>query len=209
MTVSRQYMAAVALLISAIGLLGMLGHEIIPSKAPFTQFPMAIESWQGQEIRLPQDVLDVLKADDVLLRAYRRPDGTLLWLYAGYYQSQRAGATYHSPLNCLPGGGWSILSREEVPVTVGGRTMRINRVLIAKGLDKQLVLYWYQDRGRIIPNEYRAKAYLIWDAMTRNRTDGALVRVSLPVSGSTDMAFRTAVDFLDRAYPSLLNVLPG
>ena len=111
--------------------------------------------------------------------------GPAISLYVGYYGSQRQGDTVHSPLNCLPGAGW-------VPTAVGRRTLlvadsghtrsiEVNRVLIQKGLDRQLVLYWYQGHGRVIASEYWGKAYLVVDAIRMNRTDGALVRVMVPL----------------------------
>ena len=77
-----------------------------------------------------------------------------LWLYVGYYQSQRTGSTYHSPKNCLPGSGWQFVESDHVSVPVSnGQSILINKVLIQKGLDKQVILYWYQDRGRVIASE--------------------------------------------------------
>ena len=135
--------------------------------------------------------------------------GAEIWLYVGYYGSQRTGATYHSPKNCLPGGGWVFLSSEPVTGVIPGRpTAAINRVVIEKGFDRQLILYWYQDRGRIVASEYAAKGYLILDATTRNRTDGALVRVSTSIVGSEDEAFRHAAAFVEQAYPALVAHLP-
>ncbi|WP_447977155.1 exosortase C-terminal domain/associated protein EpsI [Candidatus Nitrospira bockiana] len=196
-------------------LLGMLllsrqynREEAVPVRQPFDHFPAVIGAWTGEDMGLPQEVRDVLQADDFMMRVYRNPAGEEVSLFVGYYRSQRTGATYHSPLNCLPGGGWAILSREEWPVTVGSRPLRVNRVVIQKGLDRQVVLYWYQDRGRVVTSEYRAKAYLVWDAMRRNRTDGALVRVSLPLIGSAEAADRTAVQFLQQVVPLFPAFLP-
>jgi EpsI family protein len=209
--------------------------------------------WHGRGLDLEQDVLGVLRVDDYMMRIYvpagderenKKAKGTSedgvapypsrltphvpVWLYVGYYQSQRTGSTYHSPLNCLPGSGWSVLSRDEVSVDLGtartagplsimgptGKALRVNRVVIQKGLDKQLILYWYQDRGRVITNEYWAKGYLLWDAMTRNRTDGALVRVSVPVVSSIgpekaiEEAYTVGRMFLETLVPLLPVYLP-
>jgi EpsI family protein len=140
----------------------------------------------------------------------QRQSAAPVWLYVGYYGSQRTGATYHSPKNCLPGGGWQFKSTETVTGAVpGAPATAINRVVIEKGFDRQLILYWYQDRGRVVASEYAAKGYLIWDATTRNRTDGALVRISTPVVGSEEEAYRHALDFLRVAWAPLLRHLPG
>ena len=136
--------------------------------------------------------------------------GPPVYLYVGYYQSQRTGATYHSPKNCLPGAGWQLVDSKQMILPVQGRSpITINKVLIEKGLDKQLILYWYHDRGRVIASEYWAKAYLIWDAMTRNRTDGALVRISVPVTTTPERAHEQGLVFLQDVWPLLSIYMPA
>ena len=207
---SPQYLLAVALLVGTILLLRFYAHgEVIPLKQDFAAFPLEVaERWRGQELGRDKEILDVLKVDDFMMRLYQTKRREPVWLYVGYYKSQRTGVTYHSPLNCLPGAGWSIQSREVIPLPFR-ETVRVNRVLIQKGLDKQLILYWYQDRGRIIANEYWAKGFLVWDAMTRNRTDGALVRISVPVEDSSERAFAIGVEFLKDVFPLLNRYLPA
>ena len=211
MKLSPHFLVGAVLLFGMTVLLRHVSHgETIPPKQSFAAFPLEIgERWYGRELGLEKAVLDVLKVDDSMMRLYQGPQGEPVWLYVGYYKSQRTGATYHSPLNCLPGAGWAIQSRGIVPIAVSDRTVRVNRVLIQKGLDRQVVLYWYQDRGRIIADEYWAKSYLIWDAMTRNRTDGALVRISIPVIDSSEQAVTRGAEFLRDAWPVLNRFLPA
>ena len=155
-----------------------------------------------------------------------------VWLYVGFYQSQRTGSTYHSPKNCLPGAGWQFVESDQVTVPIQkargeGRQARgesrealgvrreekdyitINKVLIQKGLDQQVILYWYHDRGRVIASEYAAKGYLMWDAMTKNRTDGALVRISVPVTSTTEEAYQQGAAFLRDVWPLLSDFMPA
>jgi EpsI family protein len=204
-----RFAAAVALLLVMLVLTRQYDRaEAVPLRQALSDFPMVLaDRWAGRELGIPQEIREVLKADDLLMREYRH-DGQPVWLFIAYYHSQRTGATYHSPLNCLPGGGWTIVSRDAMPVPIEGRPLAVNRVFIQKGLDKQLVLYWYQDRGRIITNEYWAKGYLVWDAMTRNRTDGALVRISLPVTGSDQQALAAGEEFLRTSFPLMNDYLP-
>ncbi|TLY21294.1 MAG: EpsI family protein [Nitrospirae bacterium] len=217
---------------------GRPSSEVVLLKKPFAAFPLRLaDQWEGRELGLDQAVLDVLNLSDYMMRVYTPINATKgegqeqetgeesrhtssdssprslhvqipAWLYVGYYQSQRTGATYHSPQNCLPGAGWQFVESTQVPVTVGGSVVTINQVVIQKGLDKQVILYWYHDRGRVIASEYWAKAYLLWDAATRNRTDGALVRISVPVVTTTDDAVEHARGFLRDLWPSLLEFMP-
>jgi EpsI family protein len=146
------------------------------------------------------------------------PDRAGVGVYIGYYQSQRQGDTMHSPLSCLPGAGWEPLSKSALRVTVdsspGGapREIEINRYLIQKGLDKQLVLYWYQAHNRVVASEYWGKFFLITDAVRLNRTDGALVRVISPIDaaqGGEGHAEAVAVRFVKTMFPMLTNFLPA
>ena len=190
-------------------------------RRPLAELPLALDGWTGRDLPMDQRVLDLLKLTDYSMRAYAPPaaaggyEGQLrqsaapVWLYVGYYASQRTGATYHSPKNCLPGAGWTFRTTTSVEGALPDHPKAaVNRVVIEKGLDRQLILYWYQDRGRTVASEYDAKAYLIWDAMTRNRTDGALVRVSTPVVGSEEDAYHHALAFLRAAWPPLREHLP-
>lgn len=214
---------AVLMLMGAWGVLQSRSQaEPMLDRKPFVEFPLTLgDRWNGTEVGMEQNILDVLKLTDYMMRYYvpqsnakgsvkGEAQGLPIWLYVGYYQSQRTGATYHSPKNCLPGAGWQFVESDQVPVQIpGGPPITINRVLIQKGLDKQVILYWYQDRGRIIASEYWAKAYLLWDAMTSNRTDGALVRISVTVEQSSEQAFAQGVEFLREIFPRLRSNLPS
>ena len=80
----------------------------------------------------------------------------------------------------------------------------VNRYLIAKGEEKSVVLYWYQGRGRAIASEYYARAYVIANPITQNRTDTSLVRIMVPVvGGDAEAATDTAIDFVVSSYPHL------
>ena len=202
------------------------GAEVDLPRKPFSELPLQLGTFVGRDREMDEKVLELLKLTDYVMRVYTptsaekpqsgafegqtRQAAAPVWLYIGYYGSQRTGATYHSPKNCLPGGGWVFKSSEPVTGVLPGQpAAAINRVVIERGFDRQLILYWYQDRGRVIASEYAAKGYLILDATTRNRTDGALVRVTTPVVGSEDEAFRHAVAFVQQAFPALAAHLPG
>jgi len=178
---------------------------------------MQIGDWRGvQEPPFDANILAVLGVDDYLTRAYFAPDRSGVGLYIGYYGSQRQGDTMHSPLNCMPGAGWEPLSQTMMPLSVAADTsgaashIVINRYVIQKGLDRQLVLYWYQSHGRVVASEYWGKYYLVRDAMRLNRTDGALVRVIAPIVGDEgeSNAEGTAVRFVKAMFPLLGSYLP-
>jgi len=168
-------LASVALLAAAMVSTQVLDNreEISLEHVSFINFPMRLGAWEGQHDKLDSGVIKKLAMDDYLMANYQHSDHPLpVNLYIAYYQSQRKGASPHSPRVCIPGGGWEIADLKRV--IVNGH--RANRVIIQKGENRQLVYYWFQGHGRIVANEYINKWYLFLDAIFKNRTDGALVR---------------------------------
>ena len=92
----------------------------------------------------------------------------------------------------------------------GPSPLTVNRYVIAKGLDRQLVLYWYQSHGRVVASEYAAKFYLVADSIRMNRSDGALVRVVTSINpGETEIAAENhAVAFTESSLPVLDSYIP-
>jgi len=191
-------------------------YEEIPPRTTFDLFPMKIGDWTGkQEAPFTARVLEVLGLDDYVTRAYFNPDRTGVGLYIGYWKSQRTGDTIHSPQNCLPGAGYEPVSQRIMDVPDSrqpGATVPVNRLVVQKGVDKQLVIYWYQAHGRVVASEYWSKFYLVTDAVRMNRTDGAIVRVIAPVVGNSaeaeQVAERTILRFVTDLLPRLDTFLP-
>ena len=198
-----------------------LGHaaraEPTPIRQPLSQLPLSIGDWRGRrEADFSKDILAVLGVNDYTTRSYVSSRGGRVGFYVGYHATQRQGASIHSPLNCLPGAGWIPIEQGRLSMSVdagtGGpqRTIEVNRVVIEKGVDRQLVLYWYQSHGRVVASEYVGKVYSVVDAIRSNRTDGALVRVIAPVGpGGVQQAERDAVAFSRDVFPLLANHLPS
>jgi EpsI family protein len=190
--------------------------ETLVTRTSFDTFPRDIGAWKSiVDPPMEKQVLKVLGVDDYLSRVYYQPNGAAVGLYMGFYGSQRQGDTIHSPLNCLPGAGWEPVSAGRLQITDAdgqGRDITVNRYVVQKGLDRQLVLYWYQSHGRVVASEYTSKLYLIHDAIRLNRTDGSMVRVIAPIKvGATDngaAAERLAEEFVRAIFPLLPAYLP-
>lgn len=184
------------------------GEETVIDRQSLTTLPHVIDGWRGREATpLADDVVAQLGVDDYIHRAYVSESGVPIGLYAGYYGSQRQGDTIHSPQNCLPGAGWRPVSSSVIHLQVGDRRVPVNQYVIQKGLDQQVVLYWYQGRGRVVANEYANKALLMWDAATLQRTNGGLVRVMTPVTPGRDAAAEVAA-FATALLPQLERLMP-
>jgi EpsI family protein len=189
--------------------------EVTVARSEFKAFPMTAGAWSATaDSPLDDEVLKVLGVDDYLSRVYYQPDGAAVGLYAGYYVSQRQGDTIHSPQNCLPGAGWEPVAEGRLSIANAdghGRDIIVNRYIVQKGLERQLVLYWYQSHGRVVASEYWSKIYLITDAIRANRTDGSMVRVISPIAAGDESgasAERVAEDFVRAIFPALSAYLP-
>jgi len=185
-----------------------------PERVEFREFPMQLNGWNGRRTPLEPVYVDALKFSDYLMADYGRADREGVNLYVAWYDSQRKGESAHSPKVCLPGGGWSVekFDRHSVRgISVSGEPLAVNRVLIRHGADKELVYYWFQQRGRVITNEYSVKWYLFWDSLMRNRSDGSVVRLITPIPpGRSDAQADTVLEDFARAItPVLVRYIPG
>ena len=207
---SLQSIVAIVLLVAGMSVATAVGTraEIVPPRTGFDAFPLTLGEWKGKSDVLESIVLDELKLDDYIMTDYRGPEGQMVNFYVAYYASQRSGAAAHSPRSCLPGGGWRIESHTKVNLAPGAPT--VNRFLIRKGEYRQLVYYWFKQRDRIVANEFAVKWYLLWDALFRNRTDGALVRLTTTLLPGEDIAQGDARlrAFAEAAVPQLVAYVP-
>ena len=186
--------------------------ENIPARPDFVAFPNAFGEWKGHASSLdPETKQGLLGLDDYLLSDYASSDGKAVNLYVAYYASQRKGESPHSPVVCIPGGGWRVLTFERTGYSVDGVEAPVNRAVIERNSTKEVVYYWFDERGRQIANEYLAKFYLLVDAIALNRTDGALLRLATQVHpGETESeADRRLVTFMRAASPRLAAYLPS
>ncbi len=187
--------------------------ELIPDRKQFSEFPLEFDGWTGTLGTLEQIFIDALKLSDYAMYNYVDKDGGTINFYSAYYDSQRKGASAHSPRSCIPGGGWRITSLDEriiENVKIGNVPLTVNRLVIEKGENKQLVYYWFQQRNRIITNEYLMKWYLFWDSMTKNRTDGALIRLTTFLGAGQNIkeADQQLEDFVKRISPVIPEYVP-
>ena len=185
------------------------------TRKPLSDFSNSLGRWSGREApKLSADVLGALGADDLLNRYYIAPREPAVALFVGYYRSQREGDTIHSPMNCLPGAGWLPSAKERAAIQIPGRAAPIvvNRLVIRKGADRQVVLYWYQSHGRVVASEYWSKVYMVYDAVRSHRSEAALVRVISPVLPSEDgtaAAERRVTEFVQQLFAPLEAYLPS
>lgn len=214
MNTSRRFLILL-MLILAMGVVvngwSYLGEAHVDRK-PLSGFPQQVGSWHqvGVDQVLDEPTLKVLRASDYLLRDFRRSDGEIAGFYVGYYATQSNGASYHSPLNCLPGSGWVLSEpgKVRIPMT-DGSSFTANKYVIKSGDQQSLMVYWYQGRGRAVASEYWGKVYTVIDSVRLRRSDGALVRITVPVKGSETAALESAVDLARATGATLPEFVPN
>jgi EpsI family protein len=200
-----------AVLLGAFVLLHSVSHgePVIPHQS-LRELPYSIGTWSGEERPLAERIVQAVSVSDYTNRVYSDRSSPPVQLYVGYYASQRTGDTIHSPKNCLPGSGWDPVRSGYTTIAVSGdRKIVVNEYVIQQDQDKELVFYWYQARGRIIANEYAGKFWMVADAITRNRTDGALVRLVTPMSDGENKAHDRLVRFTENVFPYLDQLIPN
>jgi len=190
-----------------------LRAENIPPVSPLASFPGNVSGWEMyKDVKIEQETLDILKADDTLNRIYTNSQKTAqAYLFIAFFKTQRYGHAPHSPKNCLPGSGFEPVESGPISIAIPDRAepIVVNRYLTARGDEKSVTLYWYQSHGRIIAGEFSAKFWLIADSIRFHRSDSSLVKVVVPVrDNDADKATRIATDFVQAIYAPVSRQLP-
>lgn len=207
--IARNVVIASLALLTAAARAHFEAPAAVPAPPSLAQFPAAVGAWEGRDAPpFEPRVLALVGVDDYLFRIYRSRNA-LLGFYVGYYRSQRHGDSIHSPMNCLPGAGWQPVSMERL--TLGhAAPWTVNKVIVEKDGGRQLVLYWYQTRNRVVASEYWSKAFLVVDALASGRSDAALVRIAVPIdarAGGEAAAQANAMQFGEAILPLVGNHL--
>jgi exosortase D (VPLPA-CTERM-specific) len=216
---ARRFPAAIVTCLALVAAVGVTisyvsgRQEILPDRMSFASFPNNIGEWRGRISSMEPQVEHFLGLTDYILSNYSKADNRSVNLYVAYYASQRKGLSPHSPSVCIPGNGWQMseFERTRYEDPASGTDLPYNRVIVEKDSQRQIVYYWFEQRGRKIENEWVSKWYLLTDAITKNRTDGALVRLVTPIyrNETEAEADRRLQTFIREAVPSLAGYLPS
>ncbi|MCP4671248.1 MAG: EpsI family protein [Desulfobacula sp.] len=211
MTYQKTITIIIIMLVTA-AVTGFASHSerIKPNKS-FSEFPLEIGQWQGKKGELDQEVYNILGVEDYILANFRKFSGEGVNLYVGFYQSQQEGDIIHSPKNCMPGSGWKITdtSIETINMADTEKSINVIKLLLQKDSEKQVVLYWFQSRGRIISSEYMQKIWLVVDSVTKQRTDGSFVRLISPITIDEETTIKVLKEFANKIYPFLNEHIPS
>jgi EpsI family protein len=197
-------------LLGAFILVHSVSHgEPVIQHRQLRELPYIVSVWSGQEQPLAQEIVKAVGVSDYTNRLYSGNGQAPVQLYVGYYKTQKTGDTMHSPKNCIPGSGWDPIRAGRAKISVAdGRQIVVNDYIIQRDAVKQLVFYWYQGRGRVIAGEYSGKFWMVADAISRHRTDGALVRLITPMNDGEVAARARLVLFTQCIFSDLDNIVP-
>jgi EpsI family protein len=212
MKLKQTLIAATIMLTTSISLAYLKTSDDQPLKRSLSDFPTKIAEWQGTKSRFDEKVYEVLGVDDSTLVNYYNQNRENIQLYIGYYQSQREGDIIHSPKNCMPGSGWNIVSTSLMQLDLkyqNGNPIQVIKLVLQNGIQRQVALYWFHSRGRVITSEYTQKIYLVWDSITKHRTDGSFVRLVSPVTDQNESQTTERLkQFTEQLFPILNEFIP-
>jgi exosortase D (VPLPA-CTERM-specific) len=213
-SIPRSFIAAAVLVLvgACLAIMAPASQLYAPTRTGFEEFPSRIGAWTGHRDVLQPVYLDKLRLDDYVLSDYSDGQGAPVNFYAAYYRTQDSTREVHSPHDCIPGGGWQIqnMQRRTFPAVGTSAPFPMNRAVIALGSTRQIVYYWFQERDRRLTNEYVVRWYLFWDALTRHRTDGALVRfvAAYPAGANESEVDARIMQLATQVVPKLSRYIP-
>jgi len=173
-----------------------------------SEFPMSVAGWEGKGVPYPDWLPEELGANEFFIRQYSNGQGNLLSLYVAYFDA-RYGGTTHNPYVCYPAQGWEIVDRSHGEVEVqGNKTIRFTRIMIQKGIAKELVLFYFQMGDRTMPELSGYRLAAIVHGILFNKIGGTIVRISAPISQTVEKTYSEETEFLKTIGPMLEQYLP-
>jgi EpsI family protein len=169
--------------------------------------------WKVQKtFEMDEKTLNILKSDQEVWRKYVSDEGFSIHLFVAYFKDQKYGAQIHSPIHCVPGGGWKIIQQGKFAMQIHNsptRELKMNKMINSNGRYKEIMLYWFWTRSGVITNEYSLKIDLAKNALFRKPTDAAFVRFNFPmIDNDQTKTLEIASDFILQIFPSVQQVLP-
>jgi len=204
----RTWVPTLVLVMGCALLLLARRQESVPLAQPLAGLPKQLLGFSGTDVQITADEQRIAGMSSYVLRRYANETERFFSVYVGYYEAQTQGRTIHSPKNCLPGAGWEPISAGTIAVPLRSGIVKLNRYLLGKESATAMVYYWYQGRGRIAFNEYLVKWDLLRDKALHGRSEEALVRLVVPVTGSVPAADSLATAVASEIIPQVNLRLP-
>jgi EpsI family protein len=170
-----------------------------------SSFPMKLDEWTGTDISLSDTVLRTLGATDYLMRQYQNGDMNLT-LYITYFDTGHGGLT-HNPEKCYTGSGWTFLDKTTRTIPGAGRT--VLQSTIAKGNDRRMVIYWYQERSHVIVSKWRHVSSVLSRALTGRETHSLVASISKSSDTGEEVTLAEGdIEFAEQVIEALAKQIP-
>jgi len=213
---SKEYWTALGLIVG-FGVYAGIVRSTTPlaGKRPdLSRIPLVVGSWRGEEQPIGEAIDDILRADESLYVRYVHPSGELIWLFVGYFQNQKYGSQIHSPKNCLPGGGWKILSQKRLrlssPDMGPGEGIPMTYLLISNGRERDVMLYWFETRRGKIANEFYLKFDILINSLLFQPSSAAFIRFNIPlVDDNPEKSLELLKTLIHRLHPAIEQAMAG
>ena len=178
----RFALVAIALAGASLFLQTRARQDLLPPGPALSSLPLQFGGWEGADLPFAPHALVVLGPGEFLQRQYRQSEGSsYVDVYIAHRPNQQA-LEHHVPTECLLGSGWSVADSGTANFLLPGQPgFTANRYVVARGTERQLVLFWFWAHGRGVASLDRADLYLTLDSLRLNRNDSMLVRVNTPL----------------------------
>ncbi len=154
---------------------------------------------------------NLMVTDYISCNFYRAEPNSAVHLYVGYHERQTRdresgkATAIHPPEHCLPGSGWDVIDSQVVPINFleeagAGPAGEAKRFVIAKGNQRSLVYFWYHSRGRVIARSHHKILWMFLDRARLGRTDGSLVRFTVPIQFGDEEAAEALREYLIQVF---------
>ncbi len=170
--------------------------------------PMAYENYSGDDEPIGPESLRMLGADATSFRVYRDGDGRIYWFFLGFFASQQENSQIHSPKHCYPGSGWDILEEGSIHIEAGSTGVTAKSIVILRGADKRLVIYWFWTRDGVITDEFSLKWHQMKSCLLARPPSAAFIRFSTTLTkGEQEESREALIRFIERLSPDIETVL--
>ena len=165
----------------------LYSRPVQPLAAPLSECPRQIAGWQAVSVGLDEEIESVLHLEDYWSATYQRPNEGHVSLLIGYYADE-AVAKLHQPTVCYPGAGWTLKSTEHIRLFPDhGEGIEANRMVVERGDERQMVLYWFHSPGATMADPSMSKLIRLRRCLEGHLSRSLVkVQIAAPVIGSVD-----------------------
>jgi len=210
MTARWRFYLLAGIILAAAGFIHLREAVAVPQARAFSEFPQIYKGWRSLgDQTFDAGVIKLLRPTAYLSRTYVHPEYGAVQLYVGYHDGGPQSGPIHSPRHCLPGSGWEEYARSNLTLNVDGGELDAAGALFGKDKEKIYMLYWFQLQEKHYRSEYSFKAASILNALLRNRSDQAFIRITVPAVSDPAHAREAAERFTRDFFPIIKEFLPS